>query len=53
MFVGFTVFVDDKDFKMSWLFDENFVKLNPLSDNNCLALFDTFIASSLFENESK
>ena len=36
MSVNFTVFVDDKGFKMSWLFDEDFVKLNPPFDNNCL-----------------
>ena len=53
MSVDFTVFVDDSDFKMSWLFDGNFVKLNPPFDNNCLTFVDIFIVSSLFENESR
>ena len=51
--VDFTAFVLDKDFKMSWLFDENFVKLNSPFGNNCLTFVDTFIASSLSENESR
>ena len=38
---------------MSWLFDENFVKLNSPFGNNCLTFVDTFIASSLSENESR
>ena len=53
MSVDFTVFVDDKDFKMSWLFEKNFVKLNPPFDNNCLAFVGTFIAYSFFENRSR
>ena len=53
MSVDFTVFVDDSDFKMSWLFDGNFVKLNPPFDNICLTFVDIFIVSSLFENESR
>ena len=51
--VDFKVLVDDKEFKMSWWFDENFVKLNPPFDNNCLAFIDTFTDSSLSENKSR
>ena len=39
MSVHFTMFVYDKDFKMSWLFDKIFVKLNPPFDNNFLFIF--------------
>ena len=42
MSVDFTVFVDDKDFKMLWLFDENFIKLNPPLDNNFLTFVDIY-----------
>ena len=43
MSADFTVFVDDREFKMSWLFDKNFVNLNPPFDNNCLTLLTNLL----------
>ena len=45
MSADFTVFVDVREFKMSWLFDEKFVKLNPPFDNNCLTLLTHLLPS--------
>ena len=49
MSVDFTVFVYDKDFKMLWLFDENFIKLNPPLDNNFLTFVDIYCSLFVWE----